>query len=186
MGAECLQAYFPNINLKEYDRRALEYFPTNAITYPLVKKGERFPFINPNAEHFYTGPQENEFQRYAAYLQAVAFVERLSLEVFEELGIKMGDRVYSIGGGTKSEPWLQIRADVLRKTIYRPKIIEAAFGGAILAASTMVYHEDLAKASQQFVKPELIVHPRLESRDKIEKHYREFLSQVKDRFNVKI
>jgi D-ribulokinase len=184
VGAECLQTYFLNINFKEYDRRALEYFPTSALTYPLVKKGERFPFINPNAEHFYIGPQENEFQRYTAYLQAVAFVERLSLEVFEELGIKMGDCVYTIGGATKSEPWLQIRADVLRKTIYRPKVIEAAFGAAILAASTTLFHEDLSKASQKFVKPELIIQPRLESREKIEKHYQELLSQVKKRFNV--
>jgi sugar (pentulose or hexulose) kinase len=186
VGAECLQAYFSNINFKDYDRKALEYFPTEALTYPLVKKGERFPFINPNAEHFYIGPQMNELQRYAAYLQAVAFVERLSLEVFEELGIKIGDRVYTIGGATKSEPWLQIRADILRKTVYRPKIIEAAFGAAILAASTMLFHEDLSKASQQFVKPELVIQPRLDSRGKIEKHYQDFLFQVKNRFNVKI
>ncbi len=186
VGAECLQAYFPKIDFKEYDRKALEYFPTEALTYPLVKKGERFPFSNPNAEHFYSGPQENEFQRYAAYLQAVSFVERLSLEVFAKLGVDMRKKVFTIGGATKSEPWLQIRADVLQKTIYRPKVIEAAYGAAILAASTIIYHEDLSKASKKFVKPELILQPRLESREKIEKQYQAFLSQVKNRFDVQI
>ena len=186
IGAECLQAYFPNINFKSYDSKALEYFPTKALIYPLVKKGERFPFINPNAEHFYIGPQENEFQRYTAYLQAVAFVERLCLEVFETLEVKMGQNVYTIGGATKSEPWLQIRADVLQKRIFRPEIIEAAYGAAILAASTVIYHEDLSKASKKFVKPKLVIQPRLELREKIEKHYQEFLTQLKKRFGVQL
>jgi len=186
VGAECLQVYFPNIDFKEYDKKALEYFPTEALTYPLVKKGERFPFINPNTEHFYSGPRENDFQRYAAYLQAVAFVERLSLEVFDKLGIDMRKKVYTIGGATKSEPWLQIRADVLQKTIYRPKVIEAAYGAAILAASTVVYHEDLSKTSKKFVKLELIIRPRLESQEKIEKQYQGFLSHLKNRFDVQI
>jgi len=184
VGAECLQAYFPNIDFKLYDRNALDYFPTEALTYPLVKKGERFPFINLDAEHFYIGPQKNESQRYTAYLQAVAFVERLGLEVFESLGIEMGEKVFTIGGATKSEPWLQIRADVLQKTIYRPKIIEAAYGAAILAASTVIYQEDLSKASKKFVKPQLVIQPRLELGEKIEKHYQRLRTQLKERFGI--
>ncbi|HUY00534.1 MAG TPA: FGGY family carbohydrate kinase [Candidatus Deferrimicrobium sp.] len=186
VGAECLQAYFPNINYQFYDQQALNYFPTDSITYPLVKKGERFPFVNPNAEHFYQGPQENEFQKYTTYLQAVAFVERLSLAVLENLGADVKDRVFTIGGGTKSLPWLQIRADVLQKTVYRPKIIEAAYGAAILAASTVLYDEDLTAAVQKFVKPDLIVNPRIELKEKIEKRYNEFLFQLKTRFQFQM
>jgi sugar (pentulose or hexulose) kinase len=186
VGAECLQAYFPNINYQNYDQQALNYFPTDSTTYPLVKKGERFPFVNPNAEHFYQGAQENEFQKYTTYLQAVAFVERLSLAVLENLGADVKDRVFTIGGGTKSLPWLQIRADVLQKTLYRPKIIEAAYGAAILAASTVLYNEDLTTAVEKFVTPDLILHPRIELKEKIEKRYNEFLFQLKTRFQFQM
>ncbi len=186
VGGECLPAYFPNIDFKLYDAKALEYFPTTAITYPLVKKGERFPFINPNAEHFYLGTHDNEFQHFTTYLQAVAFVERLSLNVFEQLGVELGDKIFTIGGATKSKPWLQIRSDVLQKTIYRPKIIEAAYGSVILAASTTQYKEDLSKTIKKFVKPDLVVAPRPGLKEKVEKQYQEFVSQIQKRFKFQL
>ncbi|NVM52359.1 MAG: FGGY-family carbohydrate kinase [Candidatus Helarchaeota archaeon] len=186
VGAECLQTYFPNIDYKLYDKKALENFPTQAITYPLVKKGERFPFVNSNAKHFYEGPEDNNYEKYAAYLQAVAFVERLSIQVLESLGAKSGGRVFTIGGATKSKEWLQIRADVLQKQIIRPKIIEAAYGAAILAACTVVYDGNLTETIEKFVSPDLIIQPRVKLRDKIEEYYENFLSEITKRFQVQI
>ena len=186
VGADCLQAYFPKVNYAEYDQKSLAYFPTEAITYPLTKKGERFPFVNGNAEHFYQGPKENHFQQYAAYLQAIAFVERLSIEVLENLGVPIGKNVYTIGGATKSSLWLQIRADVLQKTIYRPKVVEAAYGAAILAASNVYYKEDLTAAVKQFVQSDLLLQPRVELREKIERRYKEFLKIIQEKFQIQI
>ncbi len=185
VGAECLHAYFPEINFALFDQKALEYFPTNGITYPLVKKGERFPFVNPDAEHFYMGTTEI-YEKYTAYLQGVAFVERLSIEILERLGVKTGSRVFTIGGATKSRPWLQIRADVLQKTIYRPKIIEAAYGAAILAASATIYKEDVLGTIKKFVQPDIIIKPRIEFKEKLTKNYKDFCAELMKRFNFKI
>ncbi len=185
VGAECLQAYFRDIDYKEYDQRALDYFPSRAITYPLVKKGERFPFVDPTAEYFYQGPAVNNYEKYTAYLQAVAFVERLSIEVLESLGAEIGKQVFTIGGATRSETWLQIRADVLQKSLFRPKSIEAAYGAAIVAASTLMYNEDLTSTIKQFVQPDIIIKPRLELGKKLDKQYHEFLSEIKKRFKMK-
>jgi len=184
VGAECLKAYFREINYKEYDQKALEYFPSKVITYPLVKRGERFPFVDPTAEHFYQGRAENKHEKYTAYLQAVAFVERLSIEVLESLGAEIGERVFTIGGATRSNPWLQIRADVLQKSIFRPKIIEAAYGAAIVAASTVIYNENLTAAIKQFVQPDIIIEPRRKMSEKLDKRYHEFLSEIKKRFKI--
>ncbi|NVM27524.1 MAG: FGGY-family carbohydrate kinase [Candidatus Helarchaeota archaeon] len=185
VGAECLQAYFPNVNYELYDQKALEIFPAESITYPLVKKGERFPFVNNDAEHFYQGSAE-KFEKYTAYLQAVAFVERLSIETLGGLGAEIGDRVFTIGGAVKSKPWLQIRADVLQKPVFRPKIIEAAYGAAILAASTVSYNGNLSKTIEKFVQPDLILQPRAELRAKIEEKYHKFITQIRKRYQLQI
>ncbi|MBD3230180.1 MAG: hypothetical protein GF329_18520 [Candidatus Lokiarchaeota archaeon] len=186
VGAECLEAYFSDINFREYDKEALKSFPTHILNYPLVKRGERFPFIDENAEHFCQKNPVNKYELYTSYLQSIAFVEKLALEVLESLGAPIGNRVFTIGGATKSKDWLQIRADVLQKVIYRPKIIEAAFGAAILAASSIMFNHNLLKTIKQFVKPDLIIHPRKEFKDKIEQIYQKFLIEIKNRYEIQI
>ena len=54
-GGECLQKFFTNENLKEWDSRVMEMsIPTSLILYPLTRKGERLPFASPEAEFFQT------------------------------------------------------------------------------------------------------------------------------------
>lgn len=186
VGAECLTYYFPKINYVRYDTEALVRAPVNPIVYPLIRPGERFPFIAPHACHYYFGPEKDEFEKYGAYLQGVAFVERLGLEILEELGAKAGSRVFTVGGGAKSNAWSQIRADVLQKEIHRPKIIEAAYGAVILAAGASMFSLDLAKASEQFIQEDLLITPRLERVPQFNNKYQEFCSAVKNQFQIKI
>ncbi len=186
VGAECLRVYFPGINYELYDPKALDHFPTPFMVYPLTKQGERFPFVHPTAEYFSTGKFKNEFEKYTGYLQSVAFVERLCVDVLESLGAKAGDLVYTSGGATKSSEWLQIRADVLQRKISRPKITWAAFGAVIVAASTMMYNENLTVAINKFVHPDLIVKPRTELAEKIERRYCNFVSELQARFGFEI
>lgn len=185
VGAECLQAYFPKLKYDLYDQRALDLFPVESITYPLVRKGERFPFVYSEAEHFYQGSND-EFERYTAYLQAVAFVERLGIETLGSLGADITGRVYTIGGAVKSVPWLQIRADVIQKQVSRPKIIEAAYGAAILAAAVICYRDNLSGTIQKFVKPDIIVSPRVGLKEKVEDKYKKFLTVIKNRYQLKV
>ncbi len=77
-----------------YDREALAWAPVDALVYPLVRSVERFPFIAPTACHYYFGSEADPYVQYAAYLQGVAFVERWSIELLEELGAKAGNRVF--------------------------------------------------------------------------------------------
>ncbi len=186
VGSLCLQHFFPKIDYNEYDTKALELFPVNIITYPLIKKGERFPFIDPDAHYFCIGKIQNDFEHYTSLLQGVAFVERMSIEVLEKLGIKTNDRVFTIGGATKSKEWLQIRADVLNKSIIRPKIIEAAYGCIIIAISTIIYDNDLESSINNLVKKDLIMKPREKLRDKIDQLYNIFKDEVNKRFNLQL
>lgn len=190
VGAGCLPHFFPEIDYAEYDTKALEYFPTPALTYPLVRRGERFPVACPDAEHFYIGPEHpcNKYERYTAYLQGVGFVERLSIDLLTELakagGTTAGDIVYTIGGGSRSAQWLQVRADILQKTLSRPAIIEAAWGAAIVAAAALEFQNDLHAASARMIHPDLLIIPRAEHRERIENLYAIFTKKTSETYNI--
>jgi len=185
-GAECLERIFPGKDFKMYDEKSFNWFPTSNLAYPLMRKGERFPFIDPDATSVFIGKVENEYHRYTTYLEAVAHVERLAISVLEGAGITVGNKVYTVGGGASSDYWLQIRSDVLQKEIYRPRVIESAFGCMIVAAAAISCNGDIKKAASDIIKNDLIVKPRKSLKDKIDKHYNEFLEMIKSRFKVVI
>lgn len=158
VGGEWLTVKFPEADWATWDRQALNLVPTNLLVYPLVRRGERLPFVDGQAEGFVVGEPASQEELYAAHLEGVAFVERWIFELCESLGLAVGSPLYAAGGGARSEPWLRLRASVLRRTLVRPQVPEAAFGAAILAASR-TYFEGLTAAVRALVRADLQVEP---------------------------
>ncbi|MFX1449271.1 MAG: FGGY-family carbohydrate kinase [Promethearchaeota archaeon] len=183
VGGEVLSKYFPNDNLKVMDKKSIEYKPSNLIIYPLARKGERFPFINPSAESFVIGQPKDKYHLFTGCLEAVAFVERWILELFKELGAKLGDTVYSTGGGAYSNEWCQIRADILNKIVRRPMIVESAMGSAILAA-TYAFYDNLNKATKNMVHYKDHFVPNLQMKKIYDPIYKKFREEC-DKRNYK-
>lgn len=173
VGGECLKDRFADENLTELDRHVMDKVPTHLIIYPLVRTGERFPFVNPEAEGFIIGRARDKYELYGAYLEGVGLVERWIYELLEELGAEVGERIWTAGGGAKSREWLQIRANILNKTLIRPKIVESAFGAAIVAASRTVY-PNLIEATRKMVRVDLEVAPEAQALRPYEVKYRKF------------
>ncbi len=138
-GGICLNHYFKDRDFAEFDKRVNLSEPSGLICYPLIGKGERFPFLNGNAEGFMEGDITDEVQHYTSLMEGVGFIERLSYEIMEGLGCDRVNAVYTAGGAAKSDVWLQIRAHILNRKILVPKVVEAAMGAAILAASTIKF-----------------------------------------------
>ncbi|HHW02621.1 MAG TPA: FGGY-family carbohydrate kinase [Thermoanaerobacterales bacterium] len=157
-GGECLEKVFPAIDYKDWDLKAERYLPTNLIIYPLVKKGERFPFINSEAEGFISGESQSDIELYAGYLEGVSFFERLCYDTLSDLGATVSDKIYVTGGGTKSRIWMKLRASVLNKTLLMPKISDPCMGSAVVAASRTVY-KNLLEAAANMVRPGEIIAP---------------------------
>ncbi|MGQ9629703.1 MAG: FGGY-family carbohydrate kinase [bacterium] len=178
-GGECISKNFGAYELEELNSKALENSPSGLIIYPLVRRGERMPFADPNAEGFIVGTPQSREQLYAGYLEGVAFVERLSLLLMEQLGAHVGDRIFATGGGVRSREWLQIRADVLGKRLVVPKIAESAFGGCILAAGAVLH--DVASAVESMVKIDSEISPREDYIGVYSTKYEEFVSECEKR-----
>jgi len=158
VGAECLSKLFHGRSLEELNAYVPQYSPTSLIVYPLVRTGERLPFVNPDAEGFIIGEPRDSRDLYTAHLEGVGYVERWCLELLEKLGAEVGDTVYTTGGGAKSSEWMQVRASIMNRRVVRPLSTECAMGTAAVAASLTLF-EDLESAVHALVKPGESVEP---------------------------
>ncbi len=157
-GGECLSMEFGDVDLRAMDARAENVTPTDLVIYPLVRKGERFPFADPGAEGFICGSPRDRVELYAGMLEGVAYLERLAYELMSGLGASVGQEIFTVGGGSKSRVWLQIRANVMGRTMTRSAVPEAAMGAAILAASSSV-EVGLGEMARRMVTVDLRVKP---------------------------
>jgi sugar (pentulose or hexulose) kinase len=135
VGAGAISKHFRERDLEILGAQAAEREPASVVTYPLHGRGERFPFIAPDAEGFTLGRSVDEIDQYAALLQGVAFIERLCFDYLDMLGAPVCGPFLLTGGGAKSRYWCQLRADVLGSQVTLPENAEAALGMAILAAA---------------------------------------------------
>ncbi|MFI6477143.1 FGGY-family carbohydrate kinase [Nonomuraea sp. NPDC050663] len=107
---------------------------TDVLAYPLLGRGERFPFVAPEAEAFMIGEPRDEAERFAAVLQGVGFVERLCFDYLDLLGAPGGGRLTLTGGAARNRYWCRLRADILGRPVTLLENAEPALGMAILAA----------------------------------------------------
>ncbi|MDO4938958.1 MAG: FGGY-family carbohydrate kinase [Lachnospiraceae bacterium] len=165
VGGRCLNEWFGEENFEMLNRTAAEKTPTGMLEYPLMVPGERFPFLDGAYPGF---GAHNDF---TAVIEGIAYVERLCFETLEKLGCEVGDTVYSTGGACRSDIWLQIRSDVLGKTIKVPEITDAAIGGAMLAASG-VYYSSLGEAVAHMGRIAKTITPQKSRYEEIYKRFR--------------
>ncbi|WP_156326067.1 FGGY-family carbohydrate kinase [Nonomuraea sp. SBT364] len=136
-GAGVLARDLPGRDLDALAGQALARYGTHGsppITYPLVSRGERFPFAAAEAEGFTLGEPADDVDRYAAILLGAAFVERLCFDYLDLLGAPVDGEIILTGGATRSAYWNQLRADVLGRPVTLRENAEPALGMAVAAA----------------------------------------------------
>jgi xylulokinase len=187
VGGECLKARFKGKNLARLDAQVARHLPNKLLLYPLVRRGERFPFVDPEAEGFVRGRARSQRQLYAAHLEAVAFVERWGFEIMAQLGLpiastlprvsnpregKNAGPIFASGGATASNVWLQLRADVLDRPIRVAANAHSAKGAALLAASSAL--GSLGEAIARMVRFEKSIEPQPTLRSYLDEKYARF------------
>jgi len=116
--------------------------------------GERSPHMDPYARGGFFGltfgHRRSHFIR--AIMEGVIFALRDSLEVFRDLGVKV-EKVIARGGGSRSDLWLQMQADIFNSMVFKAGIEEdAAFGAALLAGVGAGVYKDFKEACEKTVK----------------------------------
>ncbi|PRX47159.1 sugar (pentulose or hexulose) kinase [Prauserella shujinwangii] len=134
-GAGVLTARFGGADLGRLTEQAAVRPQRTVVTYPLVSRGERFPFVAGEAERFTLGEPRDDVDAYAALLRGVAFVERLCFDYLDLLGAPVDGPLTLTGGGARNRFWCGLRASTLGRTVGVPRDADPAVGMALLARS---------------------------------------------------
>ncbi|MFX1298589.1 MAG: FGGY-family carbohydrate kinase, partial [Promethearchaeota archaeon] len=148
--------------------------------------GSGAPHWNPHAKGTIFGLSLGHERKdlYRAVLEGVAYEIRKNVEVFKELGIEPKELMLT-GGGSRSDFWNQIYADVLGITCVRNVIEEStSLGAAILAASGAGIFSDIAKAAENLCKVEKKWLPN-DNRHKIYQEFYKFSYEMYNFMNSK-
>lgn len=141
--------------------------------------GERTPHMDPYARGMLFGLtlKHTKVHIMRAIMEGVVFSLKDCLSILQDLG-KDCDQVIASGGGARSEPWLQIQADILNKPIYISQMKEqAAVGAAIMAGCGTGIFTDVNEASETVIKWEET--PYLPDPDNVKK-YEEYYNVFKE------
>ncbi len=180
-GAGILTQRFPGRDLDALSARAADREPATVIAYPLVSRGERFPFAAPDAEGFVLGTPTDETDLYAALLQGVAFVERLCFDSLDMLGAPIGGHLTFTGGATRSRYWCQLRSDILGQPVRLPENAEPALGMAVLAASNSKARNGcerrISDVAREMVRIREVIAPRP---DRVARFHEPYLQLVEE------
>ena len=106
-----------------------------------------------------------------AILEGLTFELRLNLEVLKNGSIGISE-LRAIGGGAKSDLWLQLKADITGIPVAVPKVTEAAgLGAAILGCTAAGIFKDAAKAIKAHLQINKIFYPDTENQKLFEERY---------------
>jgi D-ribulokinase len=177
-GAGVLTKYFARRNLDDLSARAAARGLSTVVAYPLVSRGERFPFAATGAEGFVLGTPSDEIDFFSALLEGVGFVERLCFDYFDLLGAPASGDIRFMGGTARNSYWCQLRADMLGRSVTLPDNTQPAFGMAVLAASPGQRVADVAK---KMIRIREVIDPRRDCVSALRERYLRLVRELASR-----
>lgn len=145
-------------------------------------QGSGIPELNENASGVYYGVSAGHTRGHfiRAIMEGLAIALRRMLECEKELGAEMTE-IRSLGGGSKSKAWCQIKADILGIPV---KVLEGSentpcMGAAILAGVANGIWPSIEYATENFVKIKETYYPNPENREVYDKVYNKYVEITK-------
>ncbi len=138
--------------------------------------GERSPLWHTNAKGVFFGLSlaTPKAALIRAILEGTTFALYHNVEVAKRAGIQLS-QLRSVGGGTRSALWNQIKADVLGIPVYLPEApVGAPFGDAVLVGMGLGLYPDVSSTLRDMVKLKTRFEPNLENHLKYQGLYRVF------------
>jgi xylulokinase len=176
-------------SVEELSNQAAEVSPgSEGLIFLPYMMGERSPIWHTNARGVFFGLSltTTPAMMFRAVLEGTAFALAHNVEIAKKSGIKI-DEIRSIGGGSKSGLWNQIKADVLGMPIaILQDSVGAAVGDAYLAGMGSGLFKDIRSTLKESVKIESRFQPNNKVHTYYQERYASFRSlyeSVKDEFD---
>lgn len=148
------------INVYDYLNSTSATSPTDLLVIPHFA-GSGTPYMNPEAKGTIYGLSfdTDSTHLYRALMEGVTYELRYNLECLAEAGIPI-ESLRAVGGGAKSDLWLQIKADIMNCPVERLNVSEAGtMGNIILAGKASGVYQTYEEAVNILVKPLRIFYP---------------------------
>ena len=101
-------------------------------------------------------------------LEGISFEIKHNLTLLDSAGVTINE-IRAIGGGAKSNQWLQLKADIFGKKVIALDVSEGVcLGTAILAGSAIGKYPSIRSAVDQLVRTKEVYYPREEVQKKYE------------------
>ena len=134
----------------------------NGLIFLPYLNGERAPIWDAQAIAGFIGLTFNHDRRHLtrAVYEGVAYVIRHILELAEIAANVSTGEITVCGGGSQSDFWNQVKANVLQKTVRTTVVNETGcLGAAILASVGMGYHKSVKDACLAMIQLKPEIHP---------------------------
>lgn len=148
--------------------------------------GSMAPDMNANAKGVFFGftmlHKKPHFIR--AIMESIGYMIRRNIDALKNMGIEVTE-LRSLGGGSKSPFWNQIKADIIDKDLYIMDCKEAAcLGAAILAGKAVGIFDSIESACESMIHVKRVYHPNPENKAVYDQAYEKYKKVFKDLTNA--
>lgn len=117
---------------------------------------------------------------YKAFMESVCYEERINISNMERTGIRINE-LRCIGGGTRSDLWLQLKADINRKIVASIDVSEAGcLGAALLAGKGSGLINNVETAIGDFIRIKKIYYPDEKNGALYDERFNNYVGFVKE------
>lgn len=182
---ECTIQEETGIDAYDLMNREAERIPAGSdglIALPHLQ-GSMAPDVNLNAKGVFYGAtlKHSKAHFVRSIMESLGYIIRRNLEAIDEMGLEV-QQIRTMGGGSKSEIWNQIKADITGKTLYITQSSQdaACLGAAILAGTAAGVFESMEKACESMVGIRKVYTPNPEHAAIYDKQYEKFKMLFRD------
>ncbi len=122
--------------------------PTRIMAQPYLM-GSGTPYFDHAARLAYTGMDlgTTKYDMYRATLEGLVMDQLLNISILRGIGVEINELV-CVGGGSKSAPWLKVKADILQMPVHTISVGEAgALGCAVVCAAALGAYSSVEEAA---------------------------------------
>ena len=146
------------------------------LTLPHLQ-GSMAPDVNLNASGVFFGMTLKHTKAHfiRSVMESLGYIICRNLEAIDDMGLEI-DQIRTMGGGSKSDFWNQLKADITGKELILTQSSQdtACLGAAILAGTATGIFKDAKSACDTMIKIKKTYKPDLDNYKKYRYHYKKF------------
>lgn len=175
-GEEVSAANLSGVSVYDIFDKYIAKKPTNLLVLPHFS-GAAVPYFDEDSRGMILGISggTRKGDIYRALMEGVAFEQRINMENMSKGNIEV-KKLLATGGGSRSDTWLQIKADVLNKEVSRIHMKESGTLGVIIMAGVAVgLFDSFESAMKKLVTIDKVFRPIPENVEFYNKQYKKYV-----------